>query len=452
MFAPEILRRFDLNGPRYTSYPPADRMSAGLGRERIEAALATLAGEDISLYVHIPFCRSLCYYCACNKIVTKRADAGTAYLDELAKEIELVAPMANGAAIRQFALGGGTPNFLSLPQQRRLIGAIDAAFGRAPTCEQAAELDPRYLDEAYVQGLAGLGYNRLSFGVQDFDPDVQRLIHRHQTFAQTADAVRWARRAGIEAISFDLVYGLPLQSRATLAMTLERALSLEPSRMALFNYAHLPERFKAQRRIPEQALPSIELRTEMFLYAVERLSDAGYVAVGLDHFARPHDSLARALADGTLRRNFQGYSTNGGLDLLGLGPSAISDVAGVLWQNAPQLDVYSERLSAGALPVLRGCERSGDDRLRADVIERIMCHGRLRWSEVAARHGCDVRAVLANEIAALRPMADLGVVRMGDDLLEVTPQGRLLMRAVAMAFDAYRHLPREAAVRYSRIA
>jgi oxygen-independent coproporphyrinogen-3 oxidase len=452
VFTPEILSRFDLNGPRYTSYPTADRLHGAIARDRVLEALGGLAGGAFSLYVHIPFCRSLCYYCACNKIVTKRPDAAPRLLTLLEREIDLLGERIGGSPLPQMALGGGTPNFLTIAEQRRLIGLIDRHFVRPPDREQSSELDPRFLTEDYLRALADLGYNRVSFGVQDFDPDVQRLIHRHQSFAQTADACRWARGAGIHAISFDFVYGLPLQSRATLATTLERALSLDPDRIALFNYAHIPERFKAQRRIPTDSLPSIELRTEMFLYASERLADAGYVAIGLDHFAKPGDSLARAAADGTLRRNFQGYSTHGGLDLVGIGPSAISDVGGVLWQNAPQMDVYAQRLEAGELSLVRGRVRSAEDRLRADVIERIMCHGKVDWAQIEARHGRDPRVVLASEIASLAAFAAIGVVSCDDAGFRVTPQGRLLLRAVAMAFDAYRNLPREAPITYSRIA
>ncbi len=452
MFTPEILSRFDLNGPRYTSYPTADRLHGAIARDRVFEALNGVAGGAFSLYVHIPFCRSLCYYCACNKIVTKQPDAASRFLTLLEREIDLLGERIGGARLPQMALGGGTPNFLTIDEQRRLIGLVDRYFVRPLDREQSIELDPRFLSEDDVRALAELGYNRVSFGVQDFDRDVQRLIHRHQSFAQTANACRWAREAGITAISFDFVYGLPLQSRATLATTLERALSLEPDRIAIFNYAHIPERFKAQRRIPAESLPSIELRTEMFLYASERLADAGYVAIGLDHFAKPGDSLARAAADGSLRRNFQGYSTHGGLDLVGIGPSAISDVGGVLWQNAPQMDVYAERLEAGELPLVRGRIRSAEDRLRADVIERIMCHGKVDWAQIEARQGCDPRVALASEIESLAAFAAIGVVSYDDDGFRVTPQGRLLLRAVAMVFDAYRNMPREAPITYSRIA
>ncbi|MFN3630495.1 MAG: oxygen-independent coproporphyrinogen III oxidase, partial [Casimicrobiaceae bacterium] len=414
MFTPEILSRFDLNGPRYTSYPTADRLQGGIARDQVAEALAGLSGGKCSLYVHIPFCRSLCYYCACNKIVTKQPEAAPRFLALLEREIDLLGVHLGSAQLPQIALGGGTPNFLSIDEQRQLIQLIDRAFVRPPDREQSIELDPRFLTEEYVRVLAELGYNRVSFGVQDFDHGVQKLIHRHQSFAQTADACRWARVAGIHAISFDFVYGLPLQSRETLATTLERALSLEPDRIALFNYAHIPERFKAQRRIPTEALPPIELRTELFLYASERLADAGYVAIGLDHFAKPSDSLARAAADGSLRRNFQGYSTHGGLDLLGIGPSAISDVGGILWQNAPQMDVYAQRLEAGELPLVRGRIRSPDDRLRADVIERIMCHGEVDWAQIEARHGRDPRLVLASEISSLAALAAIGVVSTDD--------------------------------------
>ncbi len=452
MFSQEVLSRFDLNGPRYTSYPSADRFTASVGVEQARQALDTVRGKAISLYVHIPYCRSLCYYCACNKIVTKNPADAEAYLDLLAAEIALVGPYSGRAPVRQIALGGGTPNFLTLTQQERLWKLLDTHFQALPEREQAIELDPRYLDRRYVEALVGLGYNRMSFGVQDFDPEVQKLIHRFQSFQQTADAVAWARAAGVPSISFDLVYGLPLQTRASFAATLERVIALEPDRVALFNYAHIPERFKAQRRIPSEALPTIAERVERFLYASERLADAGYQAIGLDHFAKPPDSLAQAARDGSLRRNFQGYSTHGGLDLIGLGVSAISDVAGVLSQNTPQVDVYRERLRQGQLATVRGLVRDADDRLRAEVIERIMCHGRVEWSDIEASHGSESMACLKPSILALQPLVEIDAVRLTPERLEVTEAGRLLLRAVAMAFDTWRLRPREESISFSRIA
>ena len=297
-----------------------------------------------------------------------------------------------------------------------------------------------------------MGFNRVSYGVQDFDERVQALIHRSQTFEQTAQAVHAARDSGITSISFDLVYGLPIQSRDTFAVTLERALSLEPDRLALFNYAHIPERFKAQRRIPTRTLPTIELRTELFLYATERLVDAGYVAIGLDHFAKPGDSLAQALADGTLRRNFQGYSTHQSTDLIGLGVSAISNLNGVISQNSPQLEVYRERIESGKFATMRGVALTHDDQVRAAVIEQIMCVGRVERAAIAQAFAIDCNTYFIAERDGLAKFVDERVIALDDSALVVTPQGRLLLRAVAMVFDAHVKLKREQTITFSRIA
>lgn len=405
-----------------------------------------------SLYVHVPFCRSLCYYCACNKIISKSATIADEYLALLAQETSLVNSFTGTLSIAQVAFGGGTPNFLSIEQLGRLMADLATKFDLLPGREQGIELDPRFLDAAYVGALPELGFNRVSYGVQDFDERVQTLIHRFQTFDQTAAAVQAARAAGISSVSLDLVYGLPIQSRQSFAATLERVLSLDPDRLALFNYAHIPERFKAQRRIPTDTLPSIQQRTELFLYATERLVDAGYQPVGLDHFAKPDDPLARALADGSLQRNFQGYSTHHSTDLVGLGVSAISNLNGVFAQNSPQIDVYRERLAQGQLPTVRGIVLSRDDEIRGAVISRIMCTGHLDWAEIAAEFAIDPAVYFADVQNDIEQFARVGVVTQSPTALSVTPQGRLLLRAVAMVFDQYKHATREQAITFSRIA
>ncbi len=452
MFSAEVLKRFDLNGPRYTSYPTADRFATSFRSEAYALALQSMQHRRASLYVHVPFCRSLCHYCACNKIISKSTTIADEYLDTLAQETALIFAAVPKLPIVQLAFGGGTPNFLTIEQLGRLMADLSSKFKLLGEREQSIELDPRYLDAAYVSALPAMGFNRVSYGVQDFDERVQTLIHRSQTFEQTAQAVRAARDSGIPSISFDLVYGLPIQSRETFAATLERTLSLEPDRLALFNYAHIPERFKAQRRIPTNTLPSIELRTELFLYATERLVDAGYVAIGLDHFAKPSDSLAQALTAGTLRRNFQGYSTHQSTDLIGLGVSAISNLNGVFSQNSPQLDVYRERIESGEFATVRGFTLTHDDHVRAAVIEQIMCIGRVDWAEIAQTFSIDCATYFANEWNALAPFIAEGVVTLDRAYLAVTPQGRLLLRGVAMVFDAHLPLKREQTITFSRIA
>ena len=329
---------------------------------------------------------------------------------------------------------------------------LASKFDLMPGREQGIELDPRLLDAAYIAALPELGFNRVSYGVQDFDQRVQTLIHRFQAFEQTASAVQAARAVGINSVSFDLVYGLPIQSRESFAVTLERVLSLEPDRLALFNYAHIPERFKAQRRIPTATLPSIQQRTELFLYATERLVDAGYQSIGFDHFAKPTDPLARALADGSLRRNFQGYSTHQATDLIGLGVSAISNLNGVFAQNSPQLDVYRERVTHDQLGTVRGMALTRDDEIRGTVIEQIMCTGRVDWSEIAATFAIDPATYFAEIQDAIEQFASLGIITLSRRELVVTPQGRLLLRALAMMFDKYRDAKREQTITLSRIA
>jgi len=452
VFSADVLKRFDLNGPRYTSYPTADRFVSNFGREDYARALRTMEHRPASLYVHVPFCRSLCYYCACNKIISKSATVADEYLELLAHETALVTSQTGVLPVAQIAFGGGTPNFLSVPQLARLMSDLESKFDFLPDREQGIELDPRFLDTEYIAALPGLGFNRVSYGVQDFDQQVQTLIHRFQTFEQTAQAVQSARSAGINSVSFDLVYGLPIQSRESFAATLERVLSLEPDRLALFNYAHIPERFKAQRRIPTETLPSIQQRTELFLYATERLVDAGYQTIGLDHFAKPGDPLARALADGSLRRNFQGYSTHQATDLIGLGVSAISNLNGVYSQNSPQLDTYRERVTANQFATVRGVALTRDDEIRSMVIEQIMCTGRVDWTNIAAVFAIEPASYFAAERDAIEQFADVGIVTQSPRELVVTPQGRLLLRAVAMVFDAYKNVKREQVITFSRIA
>jgi oxygen-independent coproporphyrinogen III oxidase len=454
-----LLKRFDLYGPRYTSYPTADRFSGAVGAAQFADALDAASGRATSVYVHVPFCRSLCYYCACNKIVTKSTTVADKYVESLLHEIDLVADIAGRLPIVQLAFGGGTPNFLSLAQFSRLFDGLQRRFDLSDEREQSIEIDPRYLSDGYLLSLRALGFNRVSFGVQDFDEAVQSLIHRFQSFEQTRKAVIDARTAGIESVSFDLVYGLPIQSRETFAKTLERVLSLDPDRLALFNYAHIPERFKAQRRIPTDSLPSIDERVSLFLYARERLIDAGYVAIGLDHFAKPNDSLAKAAADGSLRRNFQGYSTHGRTQLIGLGVSAISQFDGAYAQNTAQLDAYETRIFQGTFATQRGVALDHDDRIRSRTIECIMCEGAVRWRDLSEEFSLDAKSYFSREISELRALAKDEIVSINDDGIRLTEPGRLLSRAVAMVFDAHRGRPAVAPVngeaqpvRFSRIA
>jgi oxygen-independent coproporphyrinogen III oxidase len=452
-----LLSRFDLNGPRYTSYPTADRFDDRVGVDQLSEALALTRNKKTSLYVHIPFCRSLCYYCACNKIVTKSIAVADEYLQALIQEIELVNERTGALPISQLAFGGGTPNYFSIEQFEALFVALTKHFRLLSVREQSIEIDPRYLVPGYCTGLRRLGFNRVSFGVQDFDEQVQTLIHRDQSFEQTRAAVSQARDAGIESISFDLVYGLPIQSRATFSKTLERVLQLDPDRIALFNYAHIPERFKAQRRIPTNSLPSIDERVALFLYARERLGEAGYLPIGLDHFSKPNDALARAVANSTLTRNFQGYSVHQSEQLIGLGVSAISQFKTLFAQNCAQLDAYYERIRHGQFATQRGISLSEDDRIRARVIEHIMCNACVNWCDIESEFSIVAARYFESERRILETFAAEGIVELSDSAIRVRETRRLLLRAIAMVFDKRQTDSRPASaidrpVRFSKIA
>jgi oxygen-independent coproporphyrinogen-3 oxidase len=455
-----LLRRFDKPGPRYTSYPTADRFTDAIDPSDLQAALrGRAANAPLGLYVHIPFCESVCYYCACNKIVTRRHERSGPYLDLLEREVTLVEQtIGRRERVTQLHLGGGTPTFLSDDELTRLLGMLRRAFDIVPGAELAIEVDPRTVDYARLAHLAALGFNRLSFGVQDFDPDVQRAVHREQSYEQVFQLMQGARTLGFDSINLDLIYGLPKQNAESFKRTIEQVAGLAPDRIALYAYAHLPERFAPQRRIHAEDLPSPAERVAMLQNAVNDLLAEDYAYIGMDHFARRDDALAVAQREGRLRRNFQGYAVGSGTgaaaadDLIALGVSAISQVGGVFWQNAKTLIDYEEVLKAGKLPVIKGLVSTADDALRRDVIMALMCRGRVDWRAIEARHDVRVAEVLAEELAELEDMVEGGVLRIDDDGIEVTPAGWYVVRAIAMVFDA--HLRRRVADgtrRFSRI-
>lgn len=448
--------RIDGNGPRYTSYPTADRFHDGIGEADYRTALADSSrgasapvlptGSPLSLYVHVPFCENICYYCGCNKIITRDHGRSARYVDYLAREAAQVAH-ALGARrqVLQSHWGGGTPTFLDEDEMRRVMAALQEHFELSAYGEHSIEIDPRVVDDARMALLAELGFNRISLGVQDFDPEVQRAIHREQSVAQTRAVVDAARRLGMRSISMDLIYGLPHQDARRFAVTIERVLEMRPERLSVYSYAHLPHVFKPQRRIDEAALPAPAEKLEILVATIEKLSAAGYVYIGMDHFALPGDDLAVAQREGKLQRNFQGYSTHAGYDQVGLGVSAIGAVAGRYVQNARTLDDYYAALDAGRLPVIRGFHMSADDHLRREIIGALMCNGVLDSAALAARHGIDFAAAFATELADLERLAADGLVDCRPGRIEVTPLGRLLVRRVAMVFD--RHLREDAARR-----
>jgi len=453
-FDADLIRRYDTAGPRYTSYPTAVQFHEGFTARdyREQARLSNHSGRPLSLYVHIPFCDTVCYYCACNKVVTKDRSRARPYLDRLFREVQAQAALFDrGRPVRQLHLGGGTPTFISHEEMAELMTTLASHFGLLDDDqgEYGIEIDPREVGGDTLALLRRLGFNRLSLGVQDFDPRVQHAVNRIQPASQTLDVLEEARRAGFRSISVDLIYGLPLQTPASFAVTVERMIQAAPDRISVFNYAHLPERFKPQRRIREQDLPSPADRLMILQQTIAQLTEAGYVYIGMDHFARPDDELAVAQREGTLYRNFQGYSTHADCDVIGLGVTSIGMVQDCYAQNLHELEAYKSRIDAGELAVFRGVLLDADDRLRRDVINALICHFRLDFAAIQARHGIDFADYFQGELGALQPMVADGLVSLDDQGISVTGRGRLLIRNICMVFDRY---TREASgTRHSRV-
>ncbi len=457
-FQPELIRRFDVAGPRYTSYPTADRFRSDFGAEAYAAALRE-RGRDtatpLSLYMHIPFCETLCYYCGCNQIPTKNHSRSAPYLDQIEQEMGLVRDLLGAQlAVSQLHWGGGTPTFLDDAEAARLMDMTRRHFALQDGGEFSIEIDPRKVGAARVAHLAALGFNRMSVGVQDFDPAVQQAVNRVQSYEETHEVIHAARAHGFRSVSVDLIYGLPRQNAFNFAATLEKVVELRPNRVALYSYAHLPKRFAPQRMIDEADLPTPQAKLVLLGLAIRRLAFAGYVYIGMDHFALPDDELARAQQHGELHRNFQGYSTQADLDLIAFGVSGISKLGPHYVQNAKTIEAYGEALASGRLPVERGLTLNDDDLLRRDAIQRLMCDFALDLGALAAAHGIDdAQAYFAADLRRVAPLVDAGLVQCDGLRLQVTPQGRLLVRIVAMQFDRYLHDPAAqlGAPRYSRV-
>ena len=444
LFNRPLVEKYDRPGPRYTSYPTAPQFHSAFAEDDYRAAAErsnrVALPKPLSVYVHIPFCRSLCYYCACNKIITHNTERAAEYLDWLKQEIQVQGRLFDETRrMTQLHLGGGTPTYLSNAQLGDLMAALDAAFHFAPVEERefSLEVDPRTVTPAQIHELHALGFNRLSFGVQDFDPDVQKAVNREQSEEQVFELVQAARDAGFQSISVDLIYGLPLQTVASFDTTLDKIIALRPDRLATYSYAHLPELFKAQRLIRPEDMPPPERKIELLELTIRRLTAAGYVYIGMDHFALPEDELTLAKENGTLQRNFQGYSTHADCDMIGLGITSIGKVGDSYSQNVKETAQYQARLEAGRLPVMRGYRLNDDDRLRRDVINTLMCHGRLDFADIEARHDIVFGEYFADALAQLQEMADDGLLEIRENQIEVLPIGRLMMRNMAMAFDAY---------------
>jgi oxygen-independent coproporphyrinogen-3 oxidase len=440
MLNPDLVARYDRSGPRYTSYPPATVFHEGFDEASYRAA-ATRSNEQqsprpLSLYFHIPFCSTVCYYCACNKIVTKNRSRAEPYVAALLQELTLQAALFDGErTVEQLHWGGGTPTFLSTNQMRQLMQATRRHFRLRDDDggEYSIEIDPRTVNQHDMAMLRELGFNRVSFGVQDFDEKVQKAVNRIQSQEQTLELMEAARRQEFHSISIDLIYGLPFQSVGSFSQTLDKVIAARPDRLAVFNYAHLPQRFKVQRQIDENALPAPEEKLRILALTIQRLQEAGYVYIGMDHFALPEDKLSLALANGSLQRNFQGFSSHGQCELVAMGITAIGQVDDCYAQNLRDTGSYYERLKAGKLPVYRGLRLTPDDRLRRRVIADLICHGYVDKAAVVD----DFNAYFAPEVAQLAPMQADGLLRDDDNGIRVLAPGRLLIRNICMLFDGY---------------
>ncbi|MEY2633356.1 MAG: oxygen-independent coproporphyrinogen oxidase [Pseudomonadota bacterium] len=455
IFDPQIIRRFDVNGPRYTSYPTADRFVEAFDADAAKLWLGkrNIGGisRPLSLYFHIPFCNTICYYCACNKIITKDHGRSAKYLKYLAREVALQAEYLDGTHdVIQLHWGGGTPTFLSHDEMRQLMEITRKHFRLMDGGEFSIEVDPRKVDAATVALLGELGFNRMSLGVQDFDEHVQKAVNRIQSEEETRLVLEAARANGFKSVSIDLIYGLPQQTVMGFNHTLERVLAMNPDRLSIYNYAHLPSLFKPQRRIHEAELPSPDSKLQILSLAIRKLTEAGYVFIGMDHFAKPDDELAVAQRQGRLHRNFQGYSTYADCDMLSFGISSIGKVGPTYSQNVKTLDEYYDRLDNHILPVFRGIELNADDILRRSIIQALMCHFELSIESIESAHLIDFRKYFAAELDDLKEMQQAGLVKVDDEWITVLPPGRMLVRAISMVFDRYLRADRQR-TRYSKV-
>ena len=454
-----LLRRYDRPGPRYTSYPTAPKFTADFGEAELREAALASNGDPIprrlSLYVHVPFCMSPCFYCGCNRIITRDLSRGEAYLTRLYREIATVAELFDrDREVIQLHFGGGTPNFLAPAQLAEAVDALRSQFHFSDHRDRdiSIELDPRFIGPKEVAELAAIGFNRASLGVQDFDHDVQVAVNRVQSVEETFAVVEACRAHGFRSVNLDLIYGLPLQTRESFARTVDKVLEARPDRLAVYIYAHLPQLFRPQKQINEEQLPDAETKLGLLQLAIEKLTTAGYVYIGMDHFALPDDDLARAQERGGLHRNFMGYTTHADTDLIGLGVSAISHIGNTFSQNPRDLPSWQIAVDEGRLPVFRGLRLDEDDCLRADLIQRLMCQGEIPVSALERRYLINFTEYFADALDRLHPLVEDGLVRVEQDRITATSRGRLLLRNIAMCFDRYLNQPtaEPAAPRYSR--
>lgn len=439
-----LLNKYDVYGPRYTSYPTAlqfnERFSQADYQQHALSSNQHPIPRPLSIYIHVPFCKSLCYYCGCNKIITHKPQMANDYLDYLYREIEMHSQYyADDRLLQQIHFGGGTPTFLRPQQLREVMEVLAQSFhlGLPDTLEIGIEIDPRTVTAAEMQELTAMGFNRISIGIQDFDPDVQKAINRVQSKKQVEAVIKSARNNKVNSISVDIIYGLPKQTRASFSRTLDDIIRIRPDRIALYNYAHMPQRIPAQRLIHGSDLPNTEDKLAIFTDSIKRLTEAGYLYIGMDHFALPTDSLAKALEHGGLQRNFQGYSTHAECDVIGVGVSAISRINDGYSQNVTEISKYKEAISEGLLPIHRGVNLTPDDRIRADLIQKIMCDGIICFSEFGLQHDIFFQRYFKEELSSLYDLANDGLIELNALGFKVTAKGRIFLRNIAMKFDAY---------------
>jgi len=450
-----LIDRYDLSGPRYTSYPTAPQFHEGFTEKDYRAAAhrSSGSGRPLSLYFHIPFCSTVCYYCGCNKVITANRKRALPYLNRMMKEIAMQAELFDHhRQVKQLHWGGGTPTYISDDEKYLLMLTIKENFNLLDddSGEYSIEIHPGDMEVSTIACLRELGFNRLSMGIQDFDPVVQKAVNRFNSVEQVQQLVDAAHQQKFHSISMDLIYGLPHQSWQTFSKTLENIIELNPDRLSVFNYAHMPHLFKVQKQIDEAALPSAEEKLLMMERMTERLLDAGYVYIGMDHFAKPDDELAVAQREGELQRNFQGYSTHGNCDMVAFGVSSISAIDNTYVQNHKSIEHYQEAIDADQLPHARGFELSHDDLIRQEVIKQLICHFELKISEIEQQFSINFKSYFADELILLEPMIADGLVEISADTVKVTTAGRILIRRICMIFDAYLKKP-SSEIRYSKI-
>lgn len=441
-FDPDLIKKYDKSGPRYTSYPTAPQFTSSYTEETLKNCIqrsnTQMIPAPLSLYIHIPYCDTICYYCACNKIITKNHSVSEEYLSLLDTEMQLISPLFDpDRELEQLHLGGGTPTFLNNEEIMSLMGLIEENFKISANCEMSIEIDPRKVSNETLVLLTNIGFNRISLGVQDFDEKVQLAVNRIQSFDLVRERLETARKLNIKSINMDLIYGLPFQTVQTFEQTLDKVIELRPDRLSIFNYAHLPERFKPQRRINEEDLPSSAEKLKIFELTMNKLQQAGYVYIGMDHFALEDDSMVKAQQEGTLQRNFQGYSTHAHTDLIGIGVSSIGSIFDSYSQNSSNIDEYREMITAEKLPIVRGLVMNVDDRLRKQVINQLICHFTLDIKKLETQWGIDFKEYFKSEVKQLELMVRDGLVKIDDKEILVETRGRLLIRNICMVFDRY---------------